>query len=583
MAESKSLRLAGNGAVSADNQQGFDLCEQLWKRRNGLGKHADNNWVPRCFTFHGSVLCYYECEDFEDADPSRPRGRIDLIRDETKASYVDEKKPGAPTQYLIVLQIFVLGGIERKWKMCANSKSQQQRWYEALKQFDGQPTVDVGQQILEALNIGPNTPKGPSRRVSSAGKFVHKLRKTSSAFTFPEDVMLKGQEHKVETLPMTAEVLFFSLNLLLVFARAGNNDVFWGAVILANLCLYQGIKLKGKEKKKIIDEDGSEPGFDFEEGLSDSKTLHPAGSTIPRAKAKPGSDLEKFLSQPNQGPMTVAGTREIARNLHSYEKIPHSYWNGDASVFRVRMGPNYKRTGRKEPSNPALYDLYAVDLIRTEETVRESRDVFTPPVIPGITDTPTGHPYIPPMMIVNCVMPSNEPSMLSPTTDGPSFDVIFYFVISEDTRRQIQDMSSATPAVQLFGDWCRRAENEPNFRGRFKCMCVLDDIEKLDLPALPVPGGIQKYNGKPVLINKSGAFYRRENYIEHRVNVHLFGFIPKKCLYTIQPKFPKMVLNVGFTIEGKDDDEAGATECIFGCGKFFHMDPGAAPDDLGVD
>ena len=86
--------------------------------------------MPRCFTFHGSVLCYYECEDFEDADPSRPRGRIDLIRDETKASYVDMQKPGAPTQYLIVLQIFVLGGIERKWKMCANSKSQQQRWFE---------------------------------------------------------------------------------------------------------------------------------------------------------------------------------------------------------------------------------------------------------------------------------------------------------------------------------------------------------------------------------------------------------------------------------------------------------------------
>ena len=46
---------------------GFDLCETLWKRRNGLGKHADQNWVPRCFTFHGSILCYYDEEHFDDA------------------------------------------------------------------------------------------------------------------------------------------------------------------------------------------------------------------------------------------------------------------------------------------------------------------------------------------------------------------------------------------------------------------------------------------------------------------------------------------------------------------------------------
>lgn len=44
-----------------------------------------------------------------------------------------------------------------------------------------------------------------------------------------------------------------------------------------------------------------------------------------------------------------------------------------------------------------------------------------------------------------------------------------------------------------------------------------------------------------------------------------------------------MVLNVGFTIEGKDDDEAGATECMFGAGRFFHMDPGKAPDEDDLD
>ena len=100
-------------------------------------------------------------------------------------------------------------------------------------------------------------------------------------------------------------------------------------------------------------------------------------------------------------------------------------------MFRVRKGPNYKKTGAKAPSKPALYDLYAVDLVRTEESIKESRDTFIPPDIPGITDMDTGHPYIPPMLIINCTCPCYEPSMLSPVTDGDTFDVVFYFVISE--------------------------------------------------------------------------------------------------------------------------------------------------------
>ena len=150
---------------------------------------------------------------------------------------------------------------------------------------------------------------------------------------------------------------------------------------------------------------------------------------------------------------------------------------------------------------------------------------------------------------------------------------IFYFVISEETKRQLNDFDNATPAVKLFAEWCRRAEDEPAFRGRFKTMCVLDDIGNLGLP-----GFISNYNGKPVLINKSGTMLRRSNYIEMNINVHQFAFIAKKALYSLQPKFPRMVLNVGFTIEGRDDTEL--PECMLGAARLMHMDPGKAPDDL---
>ncbi|GMH88427.1 hypothetical protein TrVE_jg6945 [Triparma verrucosa] len=551
---------------------GFDLCETLWKRRNGLGKHADQNWVPRCFTFHGSILCYYDEEHFDDADPSRPRGRIDLARDETKASFVDVQKQGAPTQFLVVLQIFVLGGIERKWKMCANSKGQQQRWFEALKFFDGPPDVDVGQQILDALSIGGQQTPRSRAKTNTFNKTFRQLKRNSidvfaansSSNSFEEE------QHK-----RTPELLFFAVNVAMIIARAGDNTFFWTSVVLVNILLFKALKtsLKKEVKAAVDDDEDEEPGLVVDR--SSNKSV-PAAATIPRAKPKAGSPLEEFLKAPNQGFLSAAGCRELAKNLNCFEKLPHSYWNGDGTIFNVRMGPNYKKTGLKKPSKTSLYDLYAVDFVRTEERIRESRDVFKPPEIPGITDVPTGHSYIPPMIITSCSMPVNEPSLFNSTDDGPSFNVVFYFVISESTRAALKDMDSAPPAVRLLGEWCRRAENEPQFRGRFKCMCILDEIEKLGLPT-PIPG----YNGKPVLINKSGAFFRRETYIEQTINVHLFAYIAKKALYSIQPRFPKMCLNVGFTIEGKEDDEL--PECMLGVGKLLHLDPGKVDDDLGLD
>jgi len=62
-----------------------------------------------------------------------------------------------------------------------------------------------------------------------------------------------------------------------------------------------------------------------------------------------------------------------------------------------------------------------------------------------------------------------------------------------------------------------------------------------------------------------------------------FAFLARKMLYTIQPKFPTMCLNVGFVIEGRDDDEL--PETMLGVGKLTYMEVGKAPapDDLMKD
>jgi len=70
-----------------------------------------------------------------------------------------------------------------------------------------------------------------------------------------------------------------------------------------------------------------------------------------------------------------------------------------------------------------------------------------------------------------------------------------------------------------------------------------------------VPKLIQRYNGKPALVTKSGTFKRHPNYIEFTINVNWWAFLAKKGLHTLIPTFPDFIFNVGFTIEARKDDE----------------------------
>jgi hypothetical protein len=61
----------------------------------------------------------------------------------------------------------------------------------------------------------------------------------------------------------------------------------------------------------------------------------------------------------------------------------------------------------------------------------------------------------------------------------------------------------------------RRAPSEPEFRGRFKVIGIVKNLEALDLP-----GFISTYNGKPVLITRSGTLHVGDGYAEMDIRVH---------------------------------------------------------------
>jgi len=304
----------------------------------------------------------------------------------------------------------------------------------------------------------------------------------------------------------------------------------------------------------------------------------PLGRTIPRAPPARGSELERQLQ--NLDPNSAEAIRaRAAAPASSVDVQPHSFSNSDASTFALRVGPNYKKAKRKAPSGPALYDLVSMDFIYADAALRNTADKFRIPTIPGITDASTGHVHIPPMLIVNTWLPGEEPTMFGGSKNGAAdsetYSIPLVFVLSKDTLEQLRDLDNASPGVKLLSEWCRRAENEADFRGRFKCMGMIENIESTGVPKF-----IQGYNGKPALVTKSGVFQRRENYIEMTINVNMWAFLAKKGLHTLIPTFPDFIFNIGFTIEARKDEEM--PEVLLGGCRLVNLDPEKAVVD-GVD
>ena len=104
-----------------------------------------------------------------------------------------------------------------------------------------------------------------------------------------------------------------------------------------------------------------------------------------------------------------------------------------ASIFRLRSGQNCKKRKEKSPSGPALYYLYCFDIIDLP--------------VPGITDLDTGHPDMPPMLVVICNLSNEEPKMIGNNTDGYCLVSVFYFVVNEAMLGVLKDVENTSPAV----------------------------------------------------------------------------------------------------------------------------------------
>lgn len=91
---------------------------------------------------------------------------------------------------------------------------------------------------------------------------------------------------------------------------------------------------------------------------------------------------------------------------------------------------------------------------------------------------------------------------------------------------------------------------------------------------------LEQYNGKPVLITKSGTVFTGTlpgggTYIEMDANIHKFNILARKALSSMQDRIKEFEARIAFVIEGVTNDEL--PETLFGTVYLHNVDLLTAP------
>ena len=511
---------------------------------------------------------------------ARPRGKIDL-QSELVTLVVNLHFENSPSPHTLQINP---GGYEEKWKLCAANSEDMERWcacinrhinntqkrkpaqlklpaYNSDFEEDCSETSDEDSVCLDRLSIAKDSipdadgTKSPERIKSPQPESKkQKLLKPSKGKDMPKPFAKFRSADTSDTSETVLAILV--INLCIVFASLSDRTflkilyfIIGNAVLIHTLYLRSSrvdkldrllkVLTTAKEKAEGVVEKHSQKLATLEKLVADSvialpdEELKPLEKKVPR---EPGTTIKQVFGAP-------------------HDEAPHTWCRCDPTAFNVRCGPNYSKFKKKTASAMALYEPFAVDTFCARKNVDHIAKFLT---LPGVQDIDTHHPAVPPIMIVQMQLPTESPPLFGSVEDGPGWAVVFYFKITADTCKQLQDLSVASPAVKLFVKYCEKAEVDFAWRSRLKMIGCCSNLEELGVPA-----AIAAYNAKPVMIKKSGSIYRGSSYLEVNINIHKWPTYVQKCIQYMYSQSTLMYLQVGFVIEGRDDEDL--PEAIFGC------------------
>jgi hypothetical protein len=304
------------------------------------------------------------------------------------------------------------------------------------------------------------------------------------------------------------------------------------------------------------------------------------------------------------GPERISFAQQSTLPLHTGKEseapTTHPSWTpATGSNFHVRVGPNYAKTGKKEPSLDNLYEVYSVRYFRSPcrtiggatrimplpemmerccrrenkvDTTAEDLQKLNVNDQSVLTGSNSSHPElkntsIPDVLVVHFMLPYKDPNMFKQNDDGPGGECVYYLRPSTRFLDEVSGKIPMTPATRLFIRWCKECQSNVEMRSRFKCMALVRDIDKHNF------GLLKSYNGKPVLITESGrvcsGYHGDVRYLEMTANgecvfylyylidnlhlcdltvmlllprntVHYWAYMAKKGFVSIIPKFKNM-------------------------------------------
>eukprot|EP00668_Euglena_longa_P040870 GGOE01053793.1.p1 GENE.GGOE01053793.1~~GGOE01053793.1.p1 ORF type:complete len:888 (+),score=245.95 GGOE01053793.1:60-2723(+) len=246
---------------------------------------------------------------------------------------------------------------------------------------------------------------------------------------------------------------------------------------------------------------------------------------------------------------------------------PHTWVPYPGLLFNVRVGPNYAKTGRKEPSLESLYEVFAVDMWNMPQKLPHyASQVELPPV--------TGPKLaLPEYFIVNLMVPGYAPSLIwGGASDGEGWALVIVGRLRPAVKEALAS-GNLSNAMRLAAALVKSSEGSP-LRKRFKIIAQVLNPDECGFSSTTA-SMVKKYNGKPFLVRTTSSFFSGENYFEVTVDAHNFGKPARIGLWGFKEVFSSVVFTGGFVIEGVDDDQL--PEQILMAAKFSKPDRTIVP------
>jgi len=351
------------------------------------------------------------------------------------------------------------------------------------------------------------------------------------------------------------------------------NVVFWILVVDENL--------KGQDNQRVsfltsIIEAHFFPTLDGETS-SKSTTVNNADSSAKTKDFKPKLEAPRI----KEGFKPIAGstTKRVMDESDSDECNGESFIRWcvlPAEKVQVRSH-GYLKTKKKIPSPSSLYEAIGCDVLNSGKRVTDFACKVELPKIEFQGDVGERTWKSPDVFVISLSVPTEEPSLTRPTTDGEAVSLTVYYKMKKETRDILRkvtasDYDPSSPieeeqnetdlqrrvvnSVKLWEEWCRTSPHDEKMQARFKFIPNVHNPTEVGLPSY-----IAKYCGKPVLIKRANATgflsdYSHLNAMEFGISLHPFPYLAKKAMaYMKWAVFPKALLSLSYVIEGRSDDE----------------------------